>query len=76
MTISKAEIKKLLKGFYLNPSTWQVTEKLGGIQVDAIRRTPMWEFDYQEFVFKTLEGKVPEAKIHMLDSWTFTIECE
>ena len=53
-----------------------IEHKLGGILVNAEKRIPIYEFDYNEFVFRTLEGKVDESKIHFLDNWTFSIECE
>jgi hypothetical protein len=73
-TMNKEQIIQLLKSKgYLHKN---IVSKLGGIEVLAERRVPLYEFDYTEFVFKTLEGKVPEKKIHMLDPWTFTIECD
>ena len=69
--MTKAEILTLL-----NQKGYKVTEKLGGIEVVAEKRTPMYEFDYTEFVYKVLEGRVGTKKIHFLDPWTFTIECE
>lgn len=50
--------------------------KRGGIEVQAARRIPIYEFDYHNFVFRILEGKVDKSKIHFLDPWTFSIECE
>jgi hypothetical protein len=73
-TMKKQEIIQLLKskGF----SDKQIIEKRGGVEVVAEKRVPMFEFDYNEFVFKTLDGRVAQNKIHFLDNWTFTIECE
>ena len=48
----------------------------GGIEVIAEKQVPLYEFDYKEFVYEVLEGKVEKEKVHMLDPWTFMIECE
>ncbi len=71
--MSKADIIALLlqKGF----SKTQIIEKRGGIEVVAEKRIPMFEFDHTEFVYAILNNLVPQNKIHMLDPWTFTIEC-
>lgn len=72
--MTKQEILNMLhnKGYKGN----QIVVKNGGIEVLAEKRVPMYEFDYTEFVYKTLGGKVETKYIHMLDQWTFTIECE
>lgn len=72
--MSKSDIISLLlaKGF----SKKQIVEKRGGIEIVAEKRTPVFEFDYNEFVFDVLNNLIPTNKIHFLDPWTMTIECE
>ena len=70
--MSKEEIIQLLKerGFHDD----QIISKFGGIEVIAEKRVPAFEFDYYEFL-RMFDGKLDEEKVHMLDPWTFTVEC-
>jgi hypothetical protein len=72
--MTRAEIIQLLKdkGFKRE----QIELAKGGIYVKAEKRVPMYEFDYNEFFFKALDERVPSSKVHFLDPWTFSIECE
>lgn len=71
IAMSKQEIIKTLKeSGYEN-----ITEKRGGIEVSAKYRNQVYEFDYHEFI-NIFGGKIDKSKIHMIDQWTFTIECE
>lgn len=71
--MNKQEIIELLKS--KGYTSKQIIEKRGGIEIVAEKRVPIYEFDSRDF-FVMFEGKVDMKKIHMLDPWTVTIECE
>lgn len=62
--------------YILEKNGYRVQAKLGGVEVTAEKRTPMFEFDYWEFIRQFPTDQIDTKKIHMLDGWTFTIECE
>lgn len=74
--MSKTEVVALLQRKGYGGGDFKITPKDGGVQVEATKRIPNNEFDYNEFVYEVLEGKVAKDKVHFLDNWTFTIECE
>jgi len=69
--LNQEELSKLIVSW-----GYTVIPKQGGIEICAQRRTPMYEFDYWTFLRKFREGEIDTNKLHMLDPWTFTIECE
>lgn len=70
--MNKEEVIRVLKskGF----TDKQIISKLGGVEVVAEKRVPVFEFDYNEFV-GMFDGNLDKRKVHFLDPWTFTIEC-
>ena len=53
---------------------YKITNKKGGLQLEVIKRIPMYEFDLRDFLLSF--PQFDKNKIHHLDPWTITIECE
>ena len=69
--MDKTEIINVLR----NHGYTNIQEKRGGVEVTAERRTASYEFDSSDFV-RIFAGRMDLKSIHMLDSWTVSIECE
>ena len=85
--MSKDEIISLLKskGYRVvarfeaniyNKTGFTIEPGNDGLLIEVNPRAQIYEQNYNDFLYETLEGNLPAADVIMLDNWSFTIKCK